>query len=120
MLPRRALPAGLLRALGAQLARAEYWQTAYHLQKRPPFLQLLGLLVPRQPGLHGALLGLLGRALGALGNTNHDMAKGFLSVAVQARPGRARLWRLWGGCMELPHGGAAAAQAIQPLLDGSA
>lgn len=83
--------AGLLRALGAQLARPEYWQTAYHLQRSPPFLQLLALLVPRQPGLHGALLGLLGRALGALGNANHDMAKGFLSVAVQVR------WQGWVG-----------------------
>lgn len=77
-------PAGLLRALGLQLARPEYWQTAYHLVKSPPFLTLLSLLVPRQPALHGDLLALLGRVLGALGNSNHDMAKGFLSVAVQA------------------------------------
>ncbi len=27
------LPAGLLRALGTQLSRPEYWQTAYHLLK---------------------------------------------------------------------------------------
>lgn len=122
--------------MGAQLTRPEYWQTAYHLLKAPPFLTILSLLVsacdactypawrapqacahlqlrvsataeglhtppsmpgdpplrlprllprqvPRQPGLHGVLLGLLGRALGALGNANHDIAKGFLSVAVQ-------------------------------------
>ena len=80
-------PAGLLRALGAQLSRPEYWATAYHLLRSPPFLTLLSLVVPRQPGLHGALLTLLGRALGALGNTNHDMAKGFLSVAVQVGAG---------------------------------
>ncbi|KAL4427705.1 hypothetical protein ABPG75_001794 [Micractinium tetrahymenae] len=73
----------LLRALGAQLTRPEYWQTAYHLLKSPPFLAILALLVPRQPALHGALLRLLGGALGALGNSNHDMAKGFLSIAVQ-------------------------------------
>lgn len=75
--------AGLLRALGTQLSRPEYWQTAYHLLKSPPFLELLSLMVPRQPALHGALLQLLGRALTALGNSNHDMAKGFLSIAVQ-------------------------------------
>lgn len=200
------MPAGLLRALGAQLSRPEYWQTAYHLLKvsappalehgrssakvamahalqavldgtvcaepawcygmhsalcpltrqcitslpnlplqlqSPPFLTLLSLMVPRQPALHGDLLQasancmkaswhdplvcpahraprlhlhcdtgssfqpatggcaacvaqyrthkrllpcppqLLGRALNAMGNTNHDMAKGFLSIAVQ-------------------------------------
>lgn len=77
-------PAGLLRAMDAQLTRPEYWQTAYHLLKSPPFLSLLALLVPRQPALHDGLLSLLGRALTALGNSNHDMAKGFLSVAVQA------------------------------------
>ncbi|EFN60006.1 hypothetical protein CHLNCDRAFT_133173 [Chlorella variabilis] len=74
--------AGLLRAMSAQLTRPDYWQTAYHLLKSPPFLSLLSLLVPRQPALHGSLLQLVGRALGALGNTNHDMAKGFLSIAL--------------------------------------
>lgn len=82
-LPPRYLRAGLLRALGAQLTRPEYWQTAYHLLKSPPFLSILSLLVPRQPALHDSLLRLLGGALGALGNSNHDMAKGFLSIAVQ-------------------------------------
>lgn len=75
--------------MGAQLTRPEYWQTAYHLLKAPPFLALLALLVPRQPALHEGLLQLLGRTLGALGNTNHDMAKGFLNIAVQV-----------GGCPE--------------------
>ncbi|PRW60315.1 Negative elongation factor D [Chlorella sorokiniana] len=75
--------AGLLRALGTQLSRPDYWQTAYHLLKSPPFLTLLSLMVPRQPALHTDLLQLLGRALTAMGNTNHDMAKGFLSIAVQ-------------------------------------
>jgi hypothetical protein len=75
--------AGLLRAMSAQLTRPDYWQTAYHLHRSPPFLALLSLLVPRQPALHGTLLSLLGGALGALGNANHDMAKGLLSIAVQ-------------------------------------
>lgn len=85
--------------MSAQLTRPDYWQTAYHLLKSPPFLSLLSLLVPRQPALHGSLLQLVGRALGALGNTNHDMAKGFLSIAVQAsataaalRPAGCRVW----------------------------
>jgi hypothetical protein len=82
--PHAAPAAGLLHALRAQLTRPEYWQTAYHLLKAPPFLALLALLVPRQPALHEPLLRLLGDALTALGNANHDMAKGFLSVAVQA------------------------------------
>eukprot|EP00887_Chlorella_sp_A99_P003095 scaffold9.g3095.t1 len=74
--------AGVLHMLGAQLSSADYWQSSYRLAKQPPFLGLLAALVPAAPGLHPRLLGVLGAALRALGNADHDLAKGLLNVAV--------------------------------------
>lgn len=79
--------AGVLHLMGVQLTRAEYWQQSYHLLKNPPFLQLLRGVVQRQPLLHDKVLLLLSQVLRALGNSNHDIAKGFLDIAVQLMQG---------------------------------
>ena len=69
--------------------------------------------MPRQPALHDVLLRLLGGTLGALGNSNHDMAKGFLSIAVQAGLGAGiALGQPWecsepGAANQLPKGAPA-------------
>ncbi|GAB4822406.1 hypothetical protein N2152v2_009452 [Parachlorella kessleri] len=79
--------AGVLHIMGVQLTRQDYWQQSYHLVKSPPFLVLLYHVVAHQPLLHDKVLDLLSRVLAALGNSDHDMAKGFLDVAVRLLQG---------------------------------
>ena len=56
-----------------------------HHQWRLLRINVAVLLTPGGPLPAPSLPQLLGRALTAMGNTNHDMAKGFLSIAVQVR-----------------------------------
>lgn len=74
--------AGLLTGMTLRLTRAAYWSTTIHTLHAPPFLSLLRIIIVRQPPLHERVLVLIRQTLEALGNSNHEIARGLLDCVV--------------------------------------
>ena len=77
--------AGILSMLRSRLNSHEYWETAYHIHKEPPFLPLLISIVKYQPQLHIEILPFISSALSAMGNSpaGPDVAQALFKAAVE-------------------------------------
>lgn len=76
--------AGLLSMLRSRLTSHDYWATAYHIHKEPPFLPLFLAIVRQQHSMHFTVLSLISSALGVMGAapSGPDVARALLQVAV--------------------------------------
>ena len=76
---------GVLVLLGRKLTSAEYWSSAYHVHKEPPFLVLLFGIVEKQPSMHGDVFALIKDAMRSAGNTTAgtDVVVGLVRVLIE-------------------------------------
>lgn len=75
---------GILMLLRKKLLSPEYWSSAYHIHKEPPFLVLLMAINKRQPSMRGDVFHLVKNALQTAGNASQsiDTAIGLVKILV--------------------------------------
>lgn len=76
---------GVLVLLGRKLTSAEYWGSAYHVHKEPPFLVLLFSIVDKQPSMHCDVFSLIKDAMRAAGTSTAgtDVVMGLVRVLIE-------------------------------------
>jgi hypothetical protein len=76
---------GVLVLLRKKLTSAEYWSSAYHVHKEPPFLTLLFSIVDTQPDMHGDVFSLVKDAMQAAGTltAGTDVVMGLVRVLIE-------------------------------------
>ena len=75
---------GIIYLLRKKLTTSEYWNSAYHVHKEPPFLVLLFHIIEEQPSMRKKVFDLVKDALQAAGCSSRgiDVASGLVSVLV--------------------------------------
>jgi len=89
---------GIVYLLRKKLTISEYWNSAYHVHKEPPFLVLLFHIIEEQPTMRRQVFDLVKDALQAAGCSSRgiDVASGLVSVLVSlCKSGLAELVLLW-------------------------
>lgn len=75
---------GILMLLRKKIVSSEYWNSAYHIHKEPPFLVLLMAINKKQPSMRGDVFHLVKNALQTAGNASQsiDTAIGLVKILV--------------------------------------
>ena len=76
---------GVLVLLRKKLTSAEYWSSAYHVHKEPPFLALLFSIVDKQPSMHRDVFSLIKDAMrtACTSTAGTDVVAGLVRVLIE-------------------------------------